>query len=291
MPHCNRCQRHFHDTPALRQHVENSPNHFICTDCNLDFASSNELTQHYIRHRHHHYCQYCDSHFDDARALEAHYQNSHFYCAKCGLFCQSLQALHEHYQHSGLHHYCVPCQRLFQSASNLSTHLNSALHRPRDVRCPGHGCGLTFVSRSALIFHLEAGTCPGGADRRTVEQYVCEYDRQHVITDPARMESSSSTPPTTTYMATSAAWNGSVYGCYLCHRGYRTLAGLNQHLASPRHVAGIYLCPLTACSARFTSLSALCQHIESGSCGVQRFRVVQETMDDLTGRMRRMGTS
>lgn len=38
---------------------------------------------------------------------------------------------------------------------------------------------------------------------------------------------------TSTYEATDMAWNGDAYECYLCHRDFNSLRGLNQHLASP----------------------------------------------------------
>ncbi|KAJ7741718.1 hypothetical protein B0H16DRAFT_1890454 [Mycena metata] len=49
---------------------------------------------------------------------------------------------------------------------------------------------------------------------------------------------------------------------------------LNRHLASPRHQSKIY--PFL---------------IESERCGVSEFKVVQNTMDDLMGKMRRLTAS
>ncbi|KAJ7511592.1 hypothetical protein B0H11DRAFT_1952170 [Mycena galericulata] len=285
MAYCDRCQRYFNNYPALDQHERNSPNHHICEDCGIDFPSWRGLKEHYVQSRAHDYCQHCDSHFDDTRELEFHYQNSHDYCVKCRKFFKNALGLHEHYRQSELHHYCAPCQRIFQSASNLNSHLNSALHRPKDVPCPGKGCGLAFVSRSALILHLESGSCASGADRQTINRYVRQYDTNNVITNPARLLTGGEV---TTYLATSAAWNGSAYECYLCHGGYRSLAALNQHLASPRHQEKMYVCPLSTCRAPFPTLSGLCQHIESERCGVSKFKVVQNTMDDLVGKMRRL---
>jgi hypothetical protein len=40
-------------------------------------------------------------------------------------------------------------------------------------------------------------------------------------------------PTTTTYFATKRSWNGYGYECYLCHREFSRLSGLNQHLSSP----------------------------------------------------------
>jgi hypothetical protein len=146
---------------------------------------------------------------------------------------------------------------------------------------------LTFVSRSAMVLHLESGGCRSGVNRRIVDRYVREYDRTNVITNPARLLTAGSSNEVT-YYASSAAWNGSSYECYLCHTGFRTLPSLNQHLASPRHQEKVYFCPLSSCCVEFTTLSALCQHIESERCGVGRFERVQNAMDSIVGRMGRL---
>ncbi|KAK7026332.1 hypothetical protein R3P38DRAFT_2949282 [Favolaschia claudopus] len=278
MPVCDRCDRYFGSYSALRQHEQNSPNHHFCDDCDRDFATDYALKQHYANSPRHDYCQSCDSHFDDEDELEEHYIEDHHYCGKC-------LGLHEHYRQSANHHYCGECQRHFQTASNLTSHLNSSTHRPKDVRCPGKGCGMSFVSRSAMLLHLEAGTCKSGADRKVINRVVQTYDTQNIITNPARLITGGGN---TTYAASERAWNGYAYECYLCHADYRTLAALNQHLASPRHQDKIYVCPLSSCRVQFTTLSGLCQHIESERCGVAKFRVVQNTMDDLLGKMRRL---
>ncbi|KAJ7075601.1 hypothetical protein B0H15DRAFT_652854 [Mycena belliarum] len=287
--YCDRCQRFFNNYSALRQHEDNSPRHNICHDCDKDFTSWMGLKEHYVQSRVHDYCQHCNSHFDSDRELQDHYQASHHYCAPCSRFFVNAQGLHEHYRQSALHHYCEPCRRLFLSASNLTSHLNSALHRPKDIPCPGAGCGLSFVTHSALVLHLESGRCASGSDRQFVNRRVREYDTQNLITDPARLLTGpAGVGSVVRYSATSATWNGAEYECYLCHRGYRTLLALNQHLASPRHEEQIYVCPLTTCRQHFSTLSALFQHIESGRCGVSKFKVVQNTINGLVGGSRRL---
>ncbi|KAJ7154356.1 hypothetical protein C8R43DRAFT_885111 [Mycena crocata] len=295
MEYCSRCQRFFNNYSALYQHERNSPHHNICDDCDVDFTSWTGLKEHYVQSRVHDYCQRCDEHFDNPSELEYHYQQEHHYCGKCRRFFQNELGLSEHYRQSDLHHYCAPCKRLFQSASNLQSHLNSSTHRPKEVICPGRGCGLGFVTRSALLLHLEAGTCSSGSNRQTVNRIVRQYDTNNVITNPARLLTGGDNQ--VNYMASAASWNGSAYECYLCHGGYlllpyyRSLAALNQHLASPRHQDKIYVCPLSTCRQSFTTLSALCQHIESERCGVSKFKVVQNTMNDLMGGMRRLTAS
>ncbi|KAJ6558330.1 hypothetical protein B0H19DRAFT_1150792 [Mycena capillaripes] len=287
MPDCYRCSRSFNSYPALRQHEKNSPNHHLCDDCDKDFTSSKALKEHFVQSPMHDYCHRCDTHFNDSDELEDHYQTEHHFWDTCDKIIQNeFRKLQEHYQQSELHHYCFPCKRLFQSANNLTNHLNSSIHRPKDVPCPGKGCGLAFVSRSAVLLHLESGGCKSGADRQTINAYVRRYDTKNIITNPSRLLTVG--PSEVTYVASARAWNGTAYECYLCHAGFRSLAALNQHLASPRHQEKMYVCPLSVCREPFTTLSGLCQHIESERCGVAKFKVVKNTMDDLMGKMRRL---
>ncbi|KAG6917372.1 hypothetical protein DXG01_002747 [Tephrocybe rancida] len=280
MPYCERCDRDFPSWHALTQHENNSPRHNVCDDCGFDFPTWTGLKEHYVQSPRHSYCQKCDEHFDDTYDLEEHYDEAHFWCRPCNKFFVNAFGLNEHYRQSPAHHYCVPCNRLFASASNLQSHLNSSTHRPRDVPCRGRGCTQTFVSVSAMLLHLEAGTCVSGFTRRLIDTKVRELDRNNIITDPSRMIAGPSSD-NTTYYATTAAWNGAAWECYLCHGTYRSLPALNQHLASPRHQDKIYVCPGAQCRIRFTTLSALCQHIESERCDVHKFREVKLAMDGI----------
>ena len=126
-------------------------------------------------------------------------------CSRCEIIFTNEYGLQEHYRQSNFHYYCSPCKRLFQSESNLKSvyqyhrkfiytiftdrlplqHLNSSVHRPKDVVCPFKGCGKKFVSRSALILHLEEGACRSGVNHTTINRYVCQYDTNNIITDPS----------------------------------------------------------------------------------------------------------
>lgn len=167
-------------------------------------------------------------------------------------------------------------------------HLDSSIHRPKDVICP-FKCGSSFVSRSALVLHLENGACKSGMNRASVDRYVREHDRHNIITDPSRMIAGpSGIAENVTLIATERSWNGSAWECCLCYSTYRTHKALNQHLASPRHKDKIYICRGHECNKRFPSLSGLVQHIESNKCGVARFKSVQNAMDSMLGQMGRI---
>ena len=122
-----------------------------------------------------------------------------------------------------------------------------------------------------------------GIDHCTIVKYVRQYDTNNIITDPSRLLTSGTESDNIEYYASERSWNGIGYECYLCHRGYHSLRALNQHLGSPAHQTKIYICPSPTCLTRFTTLSALCQHIESEKCGVSMFKGVQETMDSILG--------
>ncbi|KAL0952040.1 hypothetical protein HGRIS_008682 [Hohenbuehelia grisea] len=286
MAECDPCGRYFATYHGYIRHMQTSSRHNYCDTCDRDFSTWNGLHQHWTQSQRHSYCRRCQSHFDDDEDLWDHYHDAHHFCSKCNQFFENEYGLTEHYRQSDNHHYCVECQREFSGESNLRSHMNSSRHRAQTFQCPGRGCEQAFVSTSALILHLEAGYCPGGFDRPTVNRLVKQYDRNHVITDPARLIGYDSTE--TTYTANGRAWNGSMYECYLCHGEYRTLASLNQHLASPRHQSKIYICPLESCRVRFNTLSALCQHVESEKCGVSKFKQVQNVMDNVVSRMGRL---
>ncbi|KAJ7067498.1 hypothetical protein C8F01DRAFT_668622 [Mycena amicta] len=286
--YCYRCDYDFYDLWSLRQHEQNSEFHYICYDCNIDFESWLGRKEHYVQSRVHDYCQYCDAHFNDGGELDEHMGAQHYYCGTCRRVFQNDIGLHEHYRQSSVHHYCTPCKRVFASASNLNAHLNSSIHLPRNIPCPGRGCTQSFINGSSLAAHLESGSCSSGATRQSVNRYIRENDTRNIITDPARLITggSNSNESTTRYLATDQSWNGAAYECYLCHANFRLLSGLNQHLASPRHEDKVYICRGPTCQRRFHTLSALWAHVESEQCGVMRFGAVRRVMDELVGNIR-----
>ncbi|KIK30008.1 hypothetical protein PISMIDRAFT_672021 [Pisolithus microcarpus 441] len=280
--YCDRCERHFSSHFAYCQHVRDSANHNVCDDCGIDFSSWRGLKEHWVQDPDHDYCQYCNEHFPNRSALIDHYYEDHHYCETCNRVFKNEHGLHEHNRQRHEDRYCVSCKRLFRAESNLRSHLNSSIHQPKDVPCPFHGCDMTFVSKSALILHLESGGCQSGVDRQKVNRYVRDMDRNNIITDPSRLLTGGD--DTVDYIATVGSWNGRAYECVLCHSQFKALSDLNRHLTSPRHQSKIYKCPLSTCGVRFRTLSALCQHIESERCGIMKFQAVRNTLDNmLTG--------
>ncbi|KAG2115401.1 hypothetical protein BD769DRAFT_1629953 [Suillus cothurnatus] len=250
MAYCRRCNRSFDYWSAYHQHVRDSANHWECHRCQLDFESRLGLKEHYVQSPNHHYCQYCKIHLDSASDLQEHYEDEHPYCSSCEKVFKNDFGLHEHNRQKHANVYCVECKRLFRSPSNLQSHLNSSTHRSKDTICPFNGCGLAFINNSALILHLESGSCRSGVNRRVVDNW-------------------------------SSRGTGRPMNVFFVTPEFRSLMDLNRHLASPRHQEKVYRCPLSTCQTHFVSLSGLCQHIESERCGVKKFRAVQDAMNNL----------
>ncbi|KAI0263556.1 hypothetical protein BC834DRAFT_844444 [Gloeopeniophorella convolvens] len=304
---CWKCNKDFTSYVGLKEHYVQSPRHHYCQYCDEDLDSRGE----YLRHMdaRHGYCRKHDQVFANQKGLQEHYKQSayHFYCdicdelfannddlwnhavyaheicprPGCRTYAPSYDALKNHFRTN--HHWCEPCNKFFNSPANLAAHRNSNAHQPHNIRCPGAGCERTFVSGAALVQHFESGTCASGMTRAQLDRLVVRADKQHVLTNPARLIGwNDGATTSTTWVATGRSWNGFAYECFLCHRDFNQLAGLNQHLQSAVHQARIYRCPKTECSSEFGTLSGLAQHVERGSCGVRMFRAVQDAMDSLT---------
>ncbi|KAJ3941993.1 uncharacterized protein N0V96_007478 [Colletotrichum fioriniae] len=85
------------------------------------------------------------------------------------------------------------------------------------------------------------------------------------------------------YTATNRTYNYHIdaYECYLCHRAFSSLNGLNQHLNSPVHQQKLYHCPNHRCGREYTTLAAVINHLESESCGYMRFKAVQKNVGQI----------
>ncbi|KAL7414137.1 hypothetical protein BDY24DRAFT_387736 [Mrakia frigida] len=293
MAYCGPCQREFGSEDALTRHLRAATTHRYdyCSQCDRFFSAGwNALSSHYANSSVHDWCSLCSKEFPNRPQLIQHRLDSHPSCSPCNLSFVNQTGLEEHYRQSPVHShlYCVPCKKLFPTTANIDAHLNSSIHVQKTFKCPGRGCTRYHVSHSAVILHLESGSCPSGITRHLIDRYVSQNDTNSIITDPRRLIASPNEPPPpppTPYIASERAWNGDAYECYFCHsRDFRRLEDLNKHLASPRHHEGtrLYRCPNATCGVKLTTLSGLVQHVERGSCGVKRFAGVQQTIESIT---------
>lgn len=149
-------------------------------------------------------------------------------------------------------------------------HLKSSVHVGKNVKCPW--CNQRFTNLTGVCLHLESGAYSSGINRAKVDQYCREVNPNHVFTNKQIGWHDDNAASSTNY-ATSAAWDGSWYRCYLCQRGFGKLLDLNNHLGSSVHRQKVYHCP--RCRREFVVLSGLINHLESESCGAWRFEGTQ----------------
>lgn len=118
--------------------------------------------------------------------------------------------------------------RCFTVAANRDQHLNSRIHRGADMACPF--CKGKFATATGVAHHVERGSCPQAAqiNRDELYKFIRAKDPQGLISKKLIGWTGSSQ-----YEASDRAWNGYAYECYLCHRDFSQLRGLNQHLNSP----------------------------------------------------------
>lgn len=155
-------------------------------------------------------------------------------------------------------------------------HLRSRIHCPSDVQCPF--CQTTRSTATGLVHHLERGNCPNAPlDRDKLYRIIRQKDPNGVI---AKKLLEGSGPKTYERLANSNSWNPRRrgYECYLCHRLFNSLHGLDQHITSPVHQQSLYHCPNRACGRDFTTLAAVMNHLESESCNFMRFSAVQKNV-------------
>ncbi|KAL8748974.1 MAG: hypothetical protein Q9184_006997 [Pyrenodesmia sp. 2 TL-2023] len=242
MPQC--CGRTFTNN-GIRNHLDNSAYH------------ENEIE-----------CRWCFARWPthDGKRRLAHEQSEHWLsCDGCSYIFSTEEALQEHKDAEHPSNYCYGCKRRFQSLNNLNQHLKSSVHTGKNVKCPW--CSNKFTNLTGVCLHLESGACPSGINRQKIDQYCRDVDPNHVFTNKQIGWYQDDSNPTT--VATSAAWDGSRFRCYLCPSGFSSLRALNQHLGSPVHRQKIYHCP--RCRREYTALSGLVNHLESESCGPFRF--------------------
>ncbi|EPE24819.1 C2H2 and C2HC zinc finger [Glarea lozoyensis ATCC 20868] len=223
------------------------------------------------------YCQQCDKEFITYNGFNMHMEHSSahqdldYECEFCDRDFGTEQARHQHYVAAYGHHYCGDCRRTFNSEHSLTQHMRSRTHVGTSISCPF--CKGNYATASGLTIHLESGTCSSGLNRQKINTMMRQMDKNNVITKP--MITMPGYENASNMVATEHAWNGDGYECYLCHREFDRLSGLNNHMRSPVHEQKIYQCPGRGCGREYKALSGLVQHVESESCGVMRFGQVQ----------------
>ena len=96
------------------------------------------------------------------------------------------------------------------------------------------------------------------------------------------------TPPDTVaspsfVFALPSSFNGRAYQCHICYKTFRSLTG---HLNSPTHDEDEFRCP--KCKREFELISGFIQHLESGTCGLTKNRMIEGYFSDLSGQFSRL---
>lgn len=203
------CGRRFGKAKHLRDH-RSAVAPRICSQCNLCFRTDLKAAQHRFaslpactQKRVNDMvwcCTDCDAKFDDQAALHRHTTTGghavEYGCCDCSRYFKTAEALNQHLQDKvhkkpqskKAHHDCKECNRSFGTASSLQQHLQSTIHRPiSNLTCMagkicGVECNARFSSPSAMIAHMESGTCQSGMNRQKLNRLVLVQDNDHLIT-------------------------------------------------------------------------------------------------------------
>ncbi|KAI5863407.1 hypothetical protein GGS23DRAFT_531950 [Durotheca rogersii] len=197
MPYCWPCERYFSTETSLRQHRRDSGNHaHDCFRCDRHFTSQSAKRQHVLNSSRHHLCTDCydEPDFASAEELDQHDVDEH--------------------------NMCRICRRYFSSPSNLKNHLK--IHAEKNTEC--FGCVRCFNSISAMVLHLEAGTCASGTDNDFVTRVAFECHRFREYTFAEGSDCSSDFGRS----------GDRDFTCPTCPSRFPYMSGLLQHVESDR---------------------------------------------------------
>ncbi|GAA5900506.1 hypothetical protein JCM6882_001263 [Rhodosporidiobolus microsporus] len=277
------CRKAFSSKAKLFRHFARSDEHNYCEECELDFPTPAGLRSHFANSKKHHFCTLCDDDFDDDEDLQEHKDEEHAKCEACGEYFKSEIGRYEHARQTHVDSlwFCEAHQKMFATETNWKAHMASALHAPLNFPCPA-SCGTIYVSRSALILHLESGTCKSGLDCRKVDQYITLVDPLCKFANPWRFNRPQQPAALTAPHSHAPGYCNSPQQAYQRQAtSFPSLQTLGHHLPSassprtPYHYSPTpansqnlqYRCPALPCQRPFTALSRLAQHIELEACG------------------------
>uniref|UniRef100_A0A8D3A9G5 Zinc finger protein 574 n=1 Tax=Scophthalmus maximus TaxID=52904 RepID=A0A8D3A9G5_SCOMX len=250
LPHvCPYCGKTFTRRVFLRTHVYSHTGEklFTCKLCTKAFSNSQSLLRHSMSHTGHKpfSCDVCGKNFSQAATLKRH-RRIH----------TSTQPRRKRGRKPGAPHLfpCPHCPSRFNTEDQLNVH--KLFHTSHPFPCPE--CGEAFTRRKELDLHSlthqdkQPATCPH-CSSQFVNQSVLEIHLQRC--------------PTTEEERNAGRGRGQGRGrctgqleCDLCGHRCMTQEGLDLHRLS--HTGQTPLkCPVRPCRRRFTSNSALEEHV------------------------------
>lgn len=208
MSDCLLCGRCFGSCRALQQHFQSKHAGCYCARCRQTFSSKSAKQQHIRNSTAHFVCRIC-SHKPDflsAEELEEHSEAKHNHCTPCERSFNTHDQLVKH--NVVEHNMCETCLRYFESVSNLKNHLKT--HAEKTIECPG--CIAMFISQSAMVLHLEAGTCESGTNWEWIDEIAFDCYQSEWYTCENNPEFD--------------------FECPTCNTPFRYMSGLLQHAES-----------------------------------------------------------
>lgn len=183
-----------------------SPKRAFCELCcseYQDIALHNKGLQH--RGGVTHNCGTCNKGFSSVTALGRHHKASTCPCSPGLPILPTARPLRSRAPPPGIHlgdpainppppiipdnpeAFCTLCNKQCKSAAGLQTHIASVIHNPLTARfscIASSSCRKSFNALSALLYHLESGSCPSKLTWKALAELVIAHDHTNNITEP-----------------------------------------------------------------------------------------------------------
>jgi hypothetical protein len=212
-PKCGHCQKRHLGKEELQSH-QRETNHCYCSECNQYFSTTHDHSLH-VRAKPHdasYQCCDCGREYPGHHALDNH-------CCECDKICKSKRTLRYHFRKYKAHLHvsalrgdtaelapskasrgngqatqgndptparprqCHLCKEQFESKKALKQHKTSN-HKPeKNIPCLASKlCKRRFAQPSALLSHLESGSCCSEMSRGRLNDLVAAHDQDCHIT-------------------------------------------------------------------------------------------------------------
>ncbi|KXJ84774.1 hypothetical protein Micbo1qcDRAFT_129118 [Microdochium bolleyi] len=212
---CEPCDRTFINEDGLRQHNQSKHSRLFCARCDQYFPSRGARQQHISNSDRHHVCVKCPHKpdFESLNGLDGHLTEIHVYCRPCKKHFGKKDDLTKH--DIAVHYLCQSCGQYYNSSNELKNHLIT--HRDKTIECAS--CYAKFVLNSAMVLHLEAGTCPSGTNSASVDDiaFRCSQAYHYTTEDGSDFD----------------------YTCPSCPAEFSYISGLLQHAESDACAASL----------------------------------------------------
>jgi hypothetical protein len=297
--YCSDCDEHFSSRQSWDDHRKSTKHasEFKCCDCDISFNDVHALVAHVRSPAHRRPLRPDIARQDKKHSLLA---SSSTECTKCRRKFPCSQSLQQHcasLKHKPLSQLECPlgtnCRGSFLSPSALLHHLesgrcSSGMHRGEIYQLVV-SCDLGIISHSpsaslaSTISGFQAYTPTGSDSWALMSDAGSEWsmltpspscgsaddslEQWSLLEDPK---------PQLSEGLSFAPMTAQGLRCPMCpskRAGFSTLHSLQQHMDSPAHSPKVYKCPslgqelsVTRHAIRFSTLSGLCQHLESDTC-------------------------